>query len=94
MQFSLKTALIKSGISDFKFHDLRHTFASQLVRNGVDLYVVQRLLGHATPEMTQRYAHLKADVLKEAIEKIDVQLGDIVYNADSEFSTILAHRLN
>ncbi|MCK5083774.1 MAG: site-specific integrase [Candidatus Omnitrophica bacterium] len=94
VEVSFKTALRKSGISDFKFHDLRHTFASQLVRNGVDLYVVQRLLGHATPEMTQRYAHLKADVLKEAIEKIDVQLGDIVYNADSEFSTILAHRLN
>ena len=94
VKFSFKTALRKSGITNFKFHDLRHTFASQLVRNGVDLYVVQKLLGHATPKMTQRYAHLKADVLKEAIEKLDVQSGDFMYNAMSARSTILAHRLN
>jgi len=74
------TALRKAGIRDFKFHDLRHTFASGLVRNGVDLYVTQKLLGHTTPKMTQRYAHLSKGQLKDAIEKIDMH------------STFLAHR--
>jgi len=64
-------ALKKAGIKDFKFHDLRHTFASQLVRNKVDLYVVQKLLGHASPKMTQRYAHLSQDQLWNAIQSID-----------------------
>ena len=64
-------ALERAGIKDFKFHDLRHTFASQLVRNKVDLYVVQKLLGHASPKMTQRYAHLKQDQLWAAIQTID-----------------------
>lgn len=94
VKVSFKTALRKAGISNFKFHDLRHTFASQLVKNGVDLYVVQKLLGHATPNMTQRYAHLKSDVLKEAISKIDLQSGDFSYNSTFERSTILAHHLN
>ena len=86
------TALKKAGIRDFKFHDLRHTFASGLARNGVDLYVIQKLLGHTTPKMTQRYAHLSKGQLKGAIEKIDMQpLKQPFLNADSTF---LAHRLS
>ena len=80
---SFATALKLSKIQDFKFHDLRHTFASQLVRSGVDLYVVQKLLGHTTPKMTQRYAHLCSDQLKHAIEKIDIQLEKVLYNSTS-----------
>jgi integrase len=87
---SFKTALRKAEIQDFKFHDLRHTFASQLVRNGVDLYLVQKLLGHSTPMMTQRYAHLRMDHLREAIEKIDIQLDNLLYNPNSVDSTLLA----
>ncbi|MBF0490431.1 MAG: site-specific integrase [Candidatus Omnitrophica bacterium] len=89
---SFKTAMIKAKIQDFRFHDLRHTFASSLVKNGVDLYVVQKLLGHATPKMTQRYAHLKVDQLKEAIKKIDIHQNSLLYNATSENSTDLAHQ--
>ncbi|VAW14524.1 hypothetical protein MNBD_BACTEROID05-1144, partial [hydrothermal vent metagenome] len=91
---SFDKALKKSEIDDFKFHDLRHTFASQLVRNGVDLYVVQKLLGHANPKMTQRYAHLSSDQLKDAIKlidnKIDLQFTDIMYNTNFANSTVLA----
>lgn len=72
---SFDTALKKAGINDFKFHDLRHTFASQLVRSSVDLFVVQKLLGHANPKMTQRYAHLQRDQLRSAIEKIDRKIS-------------------
>jgi integrase len=67
------TALRKAaGISDFRLHDLRHTFASRVKRGGVDLYAVQRLLGHSTPIMTQRYAHLQPDDLRAAVEKMTV----------------------
>ena len=51
-------------ILDFTFHDLRHTFASWYVQKGGDLYRLQILLGHKTPAMTQRYAHLRVDDLR------------------------------
>lgn len=53
------------------FHTLRHTFASWLVMDGVDLYRVQKLMGHKTLSMTQRYAHLAPDTLKRAISSIE-----------------------
>ncbi|MFH1381234.1 MAG: site-specific integrase [Candidatus Omnitrophota bacterium] len=65
---SFSTALKKSGIIDFKFHDLRHTFASHLVMNGIDLKTIQELLGHKSFEMTLRYSHLSPDHKKRAID--------------------------
>jgi site-specific recombinase XerD len=50
------------------FHSLRHTYASRLVQAGVDLYRVQRLLGHSTPVMTARYSKLADTDLKKAVE--------------------------
>ena len=61
----------KAGIKDFKFHDLRHTFATRLVQNGVDLYKVKELLGHKTIAMTTRYAHHCPDSLRSSIEVLD-----------------------
>jgi len=57
-------------LDDVRLHDLRHSFASFLVNQGVSLYVVQGLLGHTQPRTTQRYAHLAQDTLLDAAEVV------------------------
>lgn len=52
-------------------HALRHTFASHLVMSGVDLYTVQKLLGHSDISITQIYSHLAPDYLANSVEKLD-----------------------
>jgi integrase len=68
---SFQEALKKAGIKDFRFHDLRHCFASDFVQRRVDLYVVQKLLGHKSQAMTQRYSHLAPENLRDAVLKLD-----------------------
>lgn len=63
-------ALKKARIEDLRFHDLRHTFASRLVNQGVDLYRVKTLIGHKTLRMTERYAHVAAEHLREAVNRL------------------------
>ena len=64
-------AMKKAGIEAFRFHDLRHTFASRLAMAGKDLYVIQRLLGHREPRMVQRYAHHSIESLRNGIEVLE-----------------------
>ena len=68
---AFKSACKEVGIKDFRWHDLRHDFASQLVQKGVGLYTVQKLLGHRDSRMTQRYAHLSPKNFQEAIQCLD-----------------------
>jgi integrase len=63
-------ALEAAEIEDFRFHDLRHTFASRLAMAGVDLYTVQRAGGWKTAIMVQRYAHLSPDHMRAAVERL------------------------
>ncbi|MBE9529295.1 MAG: site-specific integrase, partial [Proteobacteria bacterium] len=85
-QGNLRRAFIparkEAELEDVRFHDLRHTFATRLVQSGVDLYKVQKLLGHKTPAMTQRYAHHYSESLRGAV--------DVLGRERAEISTILA----
>ncbi len=73
---SFNYALRKAGIEDFRFHDLRHSFASRLVMKGASLKAVQELLGHRDIKMTMRYAHLADDVKKDAVKLLDEDIQD------------------
>lgn len=66
-----KSILKDADIQGFRFHDLRHTFASKLVIKGAPLYMVQKLLGHSTLEMTMRYAHLSPESTAQAVALLD-----------------------
>jgi integrase len=56
----------KAGLPHLRAHDLRHSHASLLINSGRSLFEVQKILGHSTPIMTQRYAHLSTKTLQEA----------------------------
>ncbi|HEY7712916.1 MAG TPA: site-specific integrase [Candidatus Binatia bacterium] len=67
---AFKKACSAAKITDFRFHDLRHTFASHLVMAGVDLVTVKELLGHKTINMTNRYTHLAPEHKAQAVAKL------------------------
>ena len=58
-----KKALKKADIRNIRFHDLRHTYASNFMMNGGNIFDLQKILGHTKSDMTMRYAHLSPDYL-------------------------------
>jgi site-specific recombinase XerD len=66
----LTVAAAEANVKDFKWHDLRHTFASRLAMSGVDIRTIQELLGHKSIVMTMKYAHLSSDHRQKAVAKI------------------------
>src|SRR5947208_5793090 len=66
-----QNACKRAGLTDLHFHDLRHTFASQFVMAGGDLYILKEILGHKSITMTQRYAHLSPTYKIKAIDRMN-----------------------
>ena len=68
----------KAGLDDVRLHDLRHSFASMGARSGESLLVIGKVLGHATPNATGRYAHLSDDPVRTASEAISKQTASLL----------------
>lgn len=71
LQHGFRKALGRAGLSDLHFHDLRHTFASQWMMAGGDLYVLRSILGHKSVAMTQRYAHLSPAYKRAMVDRME-----------------------
>ena len=88
---SIKTAfattLRKAQIRDFRFHDLRHTFASHFVMSGGDLLTLKEILGHSSLQMVMRYAHLASAHKRLLLNNLNGKLSDCHPIATSEPET-------
>jgi len=87
ISFAAVAAAKGAGLGDHVgFHVLRHTAASWMVQAGVPLYEVQRILGHSSSTLTERYSHLAPKHLENAVAALDLMLGE---KAKVESPTIL-----
>jgi site-specific recombinase XerD len=66
-----QVVLKEAGIENFRWHDMRHDFASQLVMSGIDIYTVCKMLNHSDVKITMKYAHLAADKTKNAAQALN-----------------------
>ena len=73
---SFETVLELAGIRDFRFHDLRHTFASWYMMNGGDLYELAKILGHSNIKMTERYAKLGRQHIARTGKRVRVAITE------------------
>ena len=71
----------KAKLEDLHFHDLRHTFATRLIQNGVDLYAVKQMMGHRSIKTTERYSHHAPESLRPSVKALDecyTQFGHVL----------------
>ena len=94
-------ALERAGITNFRWHDLRHTWASWHVQNGTPLFALQELGGWESPEMVRRYAHLSSDHLAPyadrlgALREVDSEaVGHVLSTVPKEKGLPLGNPLN
>lgn len=79
----------RAKIDDFRFHDLRHTFATRLAQAGIDLYTIAKLLGHRDIKMAQRYSHHCPESLRVGVEALD-RTGTISGQCNEKGATQIA----
>ncbi len=76
---TFERAMREAGIDSTDFKILRHTYASHLVMKGVDIRTVQRLLGHHSIKMTEKYSHLAPDHLQSVANYLDFEKGGEIF---------------
>ena len=75
---SWRAALVRVGINEFRWHDLRHTWASWHVQSGTPLHVLQELGAWESVEMVRKYAHLSSDHLTQYVDRFSsIQAGEV-----------------
>lgn len=80
-------ALVRVGIENFRWHDLRHNWASWHIQEGTPLHVLQELGGWSSPEMVQKYAHLSRGHLAQWVDRRPAELPETVPEIDTFFTT-------
>jgi integrase len=86
-----KTAKKLAGITRrFRFHDMRHTFASTLASQGVSLQVIARALGHTTTKMSERYARPSEEAIQKAADALDRANNSLALNSSAELVALPA----
>ena len=83
-----KQALKRAGIENFRWHDLRHTWASWHVQAGTPLHVLQELGGWESVEMVRRYAHLSSEHLAEYVDRMSGGLRVVEAENGKDVATI------
>jgi site-specific recombinase XerD len=78
--------LKRAEIDDFKFHDLRHTFASHFIMNGGDLLTLKQLLGHSSFKMVERYTHLASEFQRNQLNNLSSVLSDVSIEKNKQVS--------
>jgi len=78
VQRDFKKALKQAGIEDFRFHDLRHCFASWNRQAGVDIDTLADLMGHKDTRMTRRYAHITPAHLSRAVGLLEKSYSEFI----------------
>lgn len=81
-----RAVLKRTEFENLRIHDLRHTFASLLIKDGHSLAFVQKALGHSRPEVTARYAHLKDEATRAAFDHVGA-----IYSGKAKPAPALAH---
>jgi integrase len=76
------SAVRAAGLEDFRFHDLRHTFATRLNASGADPYTIRDLLGHSSTTMTEDYTHTSRDTRRQAIDAMSAGSFELRQNYD------------
>ena len=82
-------ALKEAEIEDFRFHDLRHTFASWARQAGADIADICEALGHSSPAISMRYAHVKADEHVTAFDRVGHKIGHSAAKTGGKLGKVL-----
>jgi len=90
VQKAYEKARKNAELVGLRLHDLRHTFATRLIQAGVDVFTVQRILGHSTITMTMRYVHSFEPEMRAAVEKLDEKFAQSLHNFPPSSSAVAA----